>query len=753
MFTMIYRHRFTISAPLFGLVFAFSVHAQDDAAKPQAAPAADATSAAAADAISFAKPDPAVDTIVDSNPQTPAEVLHAAAILSDLDRADLAKKFLDRLATAKPDENSLAEAAAKVDKNLLLRIAANPALQPAGQQLVDAALAAAAKRFRDPNQLKTEIDRLGDPSRSVQREAIRRILAAHDDAVPALLAALADPNRRALRPTVKQLLVALSTEALRPLFAALQSENPALKVEVIDVLALLGSPDTVPFLAAPATLESESPQVQAAARKALEEIQAIKDPTEADAVTLLTREIQKALNRDRLLDLDSNGRVDVWAWNAAAQLPYKQNLPADQAAVEMVVPLALDLLRLAPTSDTRARQLAATAVFESLANRTGLDNSAARRQFSKSFGAGDVTMIEDALSFAIENKNYAAAMVAAEILGNIGDRSLLNSPGPMVRPLVQAVERGDRRSRFAAAEAIMKLKPTAPFAGSSDLMNALAFFADSPGMKRALVVFPNDTTATKLAGMLRGLGYDVDIATNGRQANLQAISNGDYELALLSSRIDKPPVWVLIQQLRHDPRSARLPVGFMAEDADGDINRMHILADNDPLAAAFGRPLTPEGMKFQIDRLVERGKNEIVPNEVRKQQALAALDWLKQLNATSPRDFDLRPYEAQLTRALHRPVTSAGAADLLALMGTHTAVKSLAEMANMNTQPLPIRQAAAAGFSTAVGKYGIQLTIPEIKHQYDRYNQSALEDQSTQQLLGLMLDAIEASSKISHNAP
>jgi HEAT repeat protein len=151
--------------------------------------------------------------------------------------------------------------------------------------------------------------------------------------------------------------------------------------------------------------------------------------------------------------------------------------------------------------------------------------------------------------------------------------------------------------------------------------------------------------------------------------------------------------------------------------------------------------------------LVERGKQEVVPNEVRRQQALSALAWLRQLNQSSARDFDLRPYEAQLTRALHRPVTSTAAADLVAQMGTHTAVKSLAEMANMNTQPLAMRQAAAAGFSTAIGKYGIQLTIPEIKFQYDRYNQSASEDQSTQQLLGLMLDAIEASSKISHNSP
>ena len=59
---------------------------------------------------------------------------------------------------------------------------------------------------------------------------------------------------------IKQLLVALGSESLRPLFAALQSENPALKIEVIDVLGLLGATEAVPFLALPATIEGELPR-------------------------------------------------------------------------------------------------------------------------------------------------------------------------------------------------------------------------------------------------------------------------------------------------------------------------------------------------------------------------------------------------------------------------------------------------------------------------------------------------------------
>src|SRR5262249_13267280 len=111
------------------------------------------------------------------------------------------------------------------------------------------------------------------------------------------------------------------------------------------------------------------------------------------------------------------------------------------------------------------------------------------------------------------------------------------------------------------------------------------------------------------------------------------------------------------------------------------------------------------------------------------------------------KDFDVRPYETVLTRALHRPVTSDAAADLLARIGTHTVQRSLTEMANSPSHAFGQRQTAAAAFSRAVRQHGIQLTSKEIVHQYDRYNQSMLEDQPTQQLLGLMLDALEAPTK------
>jgi hypothetical protein len=172
------------------------------------------------------------------------------------------------------------------------------------------------------------------------------------------------------------------------------------------------------------------------------------------------------------------------------------------------------------------------------------------------------------------------------------------------------------------------------------------------------------------------------------------------------------------------------------------------LSIGDPRTVTIERPLTPQAMKLHVDRLTERSAGDVIPAELRQQQALAALRWLKQLNEASPRDFDLRQHEASIRHSLYSPEHSAAAADLLALIGDHTAQKSLVDLAGQATQPLAMRQTAAAAFSRSVRKYGVQLTSDEIQQQYKRYNASEIEDADTQQLLALVLDAIELKASL-----
>src|SRR5262249_32316134 len=160
-------------------------------------------------------------------------------------------------------------------------------------------------------------------------------------------------------------------------------------------------------------------------------------------------------------------------------------------------------------------------------------------------------------------------------------------------------------------------------------------------------------------------------------ALLAGIASADYELVLLSSRLDRPPVWVALDEMRHNPHTAGLSVGLLAENPTDDLDRMKILASdtinlppgglpNDAPILAFERPFQLSALKFFVDQLAEKanGDGDIVPQEVRAQQAIASLVWLKQLNAASAKDFDLRPFEAAIIRALGSPITSIAAADL-----------------------------------------------------------------------------------------
>ncbi len=264
-----------------------------------------------------------------------------------------------------------------------------------------------------------------------------------------------------------------------------------------------------------------------------------------------------------------------------AGVPVHEKMTPEQADAALAARLADDLM-----SGGAGRSAGEATVFGERAGGGG-QRASSRNPGCEQAAKMGAPAVEDALTYAMLTGHVPAAIGAVQVLGTIGDRSLLDAKGAAPRPLVLALEQRDRRLRFAAAEAIMKLDPKSGFNGSSDLVNALAFFAGTSNTKRALVAFPNDAVATQLGGMLATMGYDADIATNGRNAFFKALASGDYELVLLSSRIDRPPVWVVLQEMRHDPRSARLPVILLGEDGQAELDRLETLTLYDPWTKVF----------------------------------------------------------------------------------------------------------------------------------------------------------------------
>ena len=68
----------------------------------------------------------------------------------------------------------------------------------------------------------------------------------------------------------------------------------------------------------------------------------------------------------------------------------------------------------------------------------------------------------------------------------------------------------------------------------------------------------------------------MDTAGTGRELILQAMSSPDYELILVDTGLDLPPVDLLLPQLRRDFRTGSVPVGIMARF--GQLTRARQLA-------------------------------------------------------------------------------------------------------------------------------------------------------------------------------
>jgi CheY-like chemotaxis protein len=343
------------------------------------------------------------------------------------------------------------------------------------------------------------------------------------------------------------------------------------------------------------------------------------------------------------------------------------------------------------------------------------------------------------------NGHPAAATAAAQILGQIGKAEELLYRGPKPGALALALQNPDRRLRIAAARAIVALKPQRPFAGSSYVLQTLDFFASSSGMRRALLAGANVEDLRKIVPALSAAGLQTDTAVNGREAMQMAVSSPDYELAMIDAGIDRPPINLLLQQLRHDQRSADLRVGLIARE--GFFDRAEHAAENDPLAKAFPRAHEDASVAWQLEQLAGLKPEEFVTFEQRQRQAGDALDMLAELGRAPGKLFDMHQAEKAVLMALNTPSLSRKAIAVLATINSPEAQRVLVETAGGTTQPPEIRQAAVSAFRENVQAHGILLTTDEIKKQYQRYNESKNQDATSHKIMGLILDCLEAPTK------
>lgn len=679
----------------------------------------------------------------DSNPTTPEQLIAAAEITLNYESFAECKVFLKKFLDAKPDDATMAGIVARRGGELFLRLAKQKDVQPEGKMVAMAVMTAADKVAKDPARIARLIAELSDA------DAAKRTLAANDldqigvNAVVPLIAVLGDPAREKEVPAAQRQLIRLKVVSEEPLLAALDSPSEAQRIHVIKTLGYLSAKKAVPYLIRPA-LDPKSPEaVSQAARDALQRL-AGTIPSASDAEKYLERRLKALLEAADVLFQDLSDVVEIWKWDVAQKAPALLVLPRSDANLFFATRLADDLNAIAPKDSHLRLKIMTRLELEKIMG--GLDQPLPR-------GAGSVFELasqagEDALnellSEAVKQNRLPAAVAACEVLGEVGHARLLQGTGGQPSPLAEMLLHPDHRLRFAAAKAIVQLNPTVSFPGASRVTDTLAYYASTSGSRRALVGHPRADEGQTLVGYMNEINYQAEAAYTGKGLMQFAVASPDYDFILISDVISSPPITELVQLLRKDFRTARLPIGVMARGER--LDAMKDAFADDPLTTVFPRIHDSEMAGFEVSRLVAlAGRNLMTPDE-RVDQAAAALDALAFL-AVRPEPqpvYDLVRHETSVIRSLTAPGLSAEAARVLGRLATPKCQTALVDFISQHGRSIEDRNAAAAAFDDAVALRGILLTKAQILAQYERYNGSATLDKETQAVLGHVLDTLES---------
>ncbi|HEY1601151.1 MAG TPA: hypothetical protein VGG64_16230 [Pirellulales bacterium] len=712
---------------------AASAQALSGAAKPVGARTAD---------------DPVIKALLSANPTTPAELVRASKILVDLGHPALAQPFVQRLLALKLTDEQMADLVTEVGSAVLLRLGRERQLNPGSGQFCNAALDGAQRFARDPSRLTELVKQLHGATPHEHAVLVAALRPGDGAAVAALVAALADPARAAESSAICQTLVELGPESAAPLVAVLESSDKRLLVYVLDVLGQIEDPAVADYFLAPALAPGTAPEVAAAGHTALT-IYFTRPPNPDQAAARLHECVRTILggfrHPDRRTAAETEPATIAWRWDDQKKRLVGESVPPAAASLLTAVRLATDAHLLLPNS-VPIRRLYLSTLAQAI-GYVGREPGAAAHiaKAQDVFAHVSIDDWQDLLSFALEDDQPATAAVAAQKLGASHDKYLLYAHSPQASGLVRALVHPDRSLRYAALSAIMQLAPHDPYPGAGQVAESLEFFARSSGAPRALVAAATGAEAGRLGGLLAQLGYEPDTATDAAGVFRLVRTGADYELILVDTALGLPTSGQLIQRLRADSRTARIPLALVSlADEKPKAER---LAARYPLCVAVTRTHDAAHTQYEVARLLRAAGRSEVDRDERRQQGVKALEWIATLATERQRVYDLRKLDAAVISGVDAPGLTAPAIAALAKLDTPRAQRALVNLASRLVAPIADRQAAAHAFADSVSRVGTLLKSDEILGQYDRYNASETQSKDTQQVLASILDSIEARAQ------
>ena len=180
------------------------------------------------------------------------------------------------------------------------------------------------------------------------------------------------------------------------------------------------------------------------------------------------------------------------------------------------------------------------------------------------------------LSNGLTEKRTALVLAMVQVLGDRADREAATPPaGAGNKPslLVRALSYPDHAVQFAAATALLRSPVPVPAATKPAIVEALRRAAATDpgkvGESKGTVLMADSSKFRADANtvLLRGLGYEVEHFTTGRDLIRRIARASDFDLIFIDHHTPNPELIDLVSQLATDTRTAARPT-FVIASAD-----------------------------------------------------------------------------------------------------------------------------------------------------------------------------------------
>ncbi len=298
-----------------------------------------------------------------------------------------------------------------------------------------------------------EVRRLSSDTARGRLLAIKRLKDSGEYAIPFMLDAMADPARENELPFIIKALPMIGKDAIRPLAAALETKNVAVKTEIVKALGKIGYPQSLGYLKY-VSENDESVQVKDAAATSIGQInKAAMNKSAAEYFYGLAEDYY--YHADSLDPAEKETFGNIWFWDVENQSLIREKVDR-KYFYELMSMRCCEWALRADAGYGKAIGLWIAAFLK--AEETGI---AMPKYFGDGHGPASVyaqtagpEYLHQALSRAVKDKNAFIALHTIEALAtNAGEQSLVYRLGTE-QPLLAALEFDNKAVRYSAAIAL-----------------------------------------------------------------------------------------------------------------------------------------------------------------------------------------------------------------------------------------------------------------------------------------------------------